>query len=432
MTACDKRRVIELNKKDIKNYPVVYLMSRDQRVNDNWALIFAKNLSEEIKQPLKVVFFLSSYLENLPLRQYDFMTIGLWEVEKELQKLNIPFYFLLKDSLFFEKEKIGAVVTDFNPLKEKAREQKRLLRNIKCKAFEVDAHNIVPCFLTSNKQEFAAYTIRPKIKKLLPDFLTSFPKIKKQEKIETVKVHWDEVKSPLGWIKSGERESKKALNHFINNRLKNYYQDRNNPTLNGQSNLSPYIRFGQISAQRIANSVSKSEANSVNKDAFLEELIVRKELSDNFCYYCKDYDNFNGFPSWAKDTLNKHRRDKREYLYSLKDFESANTHDNLWNAAQTEMVKRGKMNGYLRMYWAKKILEWSSSPESAMKIALKLNNKYELDGYDSRGYTGVAWSIGGVHDRAWGERPIFGKIRYMSYGGSKSKFKIKEYIEKVK
>jgi deoxyribodipyrimidine photo-lyase len=167
------------------------------------------------------------------------------------------------------------------------------------------------------------------------------------------------------------------------------------------------------------------------REDFLEELIIRRELSDNFCFYNPDYDEFKGFPDWAKKTLDEHRKDTREYVYSLKEFEAGQTHDELWNAAQMEMVKKGKMHGYMRMYWAKKILEWTASPEEALKTAISLNDKYELDGRDPNGYVGISWSIGGVHDRAWGERPIFGKIRYMSYNGCRSKFDVKKYIEDV-
>ena len=165
------------------------------------------------------------------------------------------------------------------------------------------------------------------------------------------------------------------------------------------------------------------------QDAFLEELIVRRELSDNFCFYNPDYDRFSGFPAWAQKTLNDHRRDPRPYLYRREEFEAARTHDPLWNAAQTEMVRRGKMHGYLRMYWAKKILEWTASPEEALETAIYLNDRYELDGRDPNGYAGIAWSIGGVHDRAWKERPVFGKIRYMSYQGCAGKFPVRDYLE---
>jgi deoxyribodipyrimidine photo-lyase len=178
--------------------------------------------------------------------------------------------------------------------------------------------------------------------------------------------------------------------------------------------------------------IMKSDIADHIRSTFLEELIIRRELSDNFCFYNPHYDSFEGFPDWAKRTLNEHRKDRRPYLYSLEQFETAQTHDDLWNAAQMEMVKKGKMHGYMRMYWAKKILEWTPSPETAMEYAVYLNDRYELDGRDPNGYAGVAWSIGGVHDRAWSQRNVFGKIRYMSYNGCKSKFNINAYVEKVK
>jgi deoxyribodipyrimidine photo-lyase len=192
------------------------------------------------------------------------------------------------------------------------------------------------------------------------------------------------------------------------------------------------MHFGHLAAQRVALKVLHHEAPLAAKEAFWEELLVRRELADNFCFYNPDYDNFQGFPAWAQKTLNDHRHDEREYLYTQKEFEKAQTHDELWNAAQLEMVATGKMHGYLRMYWGKKILEWSASPEEAQEIAIYLNDRYELDGRDPNGYTGIAWCLGGVHDRAWGERRVFGKIRYMSYRGCWGKFNIQAYIERIR
>jgi deoxyribodipyrimidine photo-lyase len=186
-----------------------------------------------------------------------------------------------------------------------------------------------------------------------------------------------------------------------------------------------------ISSQRIALNVLKSNVSDQAKQSFLEELIIRKELSDNFCYYNSDYDNFNGFPNWAKSTLNQHRKDKREYTFSLKELEEAKTKDELWNFAQQQLLKTGKMHGYLRMYWAKKILEWTKSPEEAFNIAVYLNDKYELDGRDPNGYAGISWSIGGTHDKPWFDREVYGQIRYMNYEGCKRKFDVKAYIERI-
>jgi deoxyribodipyrimidine photo-lyase len=235
----------------------------------------------------------------------------------------------------------------------------------------------------------------------------------------------------IEWIKPGEKEGKMTLKNFIKTRLSDYDKDRNDPNRDAQSDLSPYLHFGQISAQRVALEVLKDSKEDQNRDAFLEELIVRRELADNYCFYNPDYDKFQGFPDWAKKTLHEHRKDKREYNYPNEQFEEGKTQDALWNAAQIQMVKTGKMHGYMRMYWAKKILEWTESPEQAQKIAIDLNDKYELDGRDPNGYTGIAWSIGGVHDRAWFKRPIFGKIRFMSAKGASSKFDVKAYILKA-
>jgi deoxyribodipyrimidine photo-lyase len=158
---------------------------------------------------------------------------------------------------------------------------------------------------------------------------------------------------------------------------------------------------------------------------------VRRELSDNYCLYNPQYDSFEGVPAWAKKTLNKHRIDRRVFLYTISQFENAETHDELWNAAQEELFIKGKMHGYLRMYWAKKILEWTASPEEAIAISIYLNDKYSLDGRDPNGYSGIAWAIGGLHDRAWVERPVFGKVRYMNDTGCRRKFDVSAYIRKV-
>ncbi|MFW5721799.1 MAG: deoxyribodipyrimidine photolyase, partial [Desulfohalobiaceae bacterium] len=190
------------------------------------------------------------------------------------------------------------------------------------------------------------------------------------------------------------------------------------------------LHFGQIAAQRVAQEVLSFKTRTAYKEAFLEELIVRRELSDNFCFYNPAHDSVDGFPEWAGKTLDAHRKDPREHVYSLEEFEQARTHDPLWNAAQMEMVTRGKMHGYMRMYWAKKILEWTASPEEAMDVAITLNDRWELDGRDSNGYTGIAWSIGGVHDRAWPERPVFGKIRFMNDRGCRRKFDVDAYIRR--
>jgi deoxyribodipyrimidine photo-lyase len=428
--------------------PVVYWMSRDQRVNDNWALLYAQTLAIERKAPLLVVFCLTKEFLNATERHYLFMLKGLQDVDSLLAKKNIGFHLLRgtpENELprYIKKNRVAVLVSDFDPLKIKQKWKKAVLAKSNVALHEVDTHNIVPCWITSSKQEYGAYTIRPKIKHLLPYFLDTFPTVKQHpfsSKDRVKPIDWDKLlekhrhktsSHEPKWIQPGEKAAQKALRAFLKKKLKTYDTRRNNPTLDGQSNLSPYLHFGHLSAQRIALNVNESTHPHKIKEPFLEELIVRRELSDNFCFYNANYDSFDAFPEWAKKTLKAHIRDKRPYIYSLEQLELSQTHDPLWNAAQSEMVTRGKMHGYLRMYWGKKILEWTPSPEEALQYAVYLNDKYELDGRDPNGYTGIAWSIGGLHDRAWGERPIFGKIRYMSYNGCKTKFKINEYIKKI-
>lgn len=428
---------------------IVYWMSRDQRVSDNWALIRAYELAKEFNTSLSVVFCLRKEFEGATERLIDFMLFGLEGLEASLKAKNIQFYFLLghpekEIPLFIKKQKAGYLVTDFNPLRWKQDWNKSINQKIKVPFEEVDAHNIVPVWEASSKQEFGAYTLRPKIRKVLPEFLEEFPEIgvmNDELRIKGKLINdWGKIRSQIKtdasvkkvtWIKSGEKEGLKALDKFLQSGITDYNQFRNDPTKDAQSNLSPYIHFGQISAQRIALEIGKIQGHTASKEAFLEELIIRKELSDNFCFYNLNYDSPEGFPNWAKKSLSEHHRDPRDYIYTLSELEKAETHDELWNAAQIEMVKRGKMHGYIRMYWAKKILEWTHDPREAQKIAIYLNDKYFLDGRDPNGYTGIAWSIGGVHDRAWFDRPIFGKIRFMSYNGAKSKFKVEDYIEKM-
>lgn len=436
----DPRRIFPLNTKNIADGPIIYWMSRDQRVNDNWSILYAQQIAEEKKQELIVIFCLVPHFHEATIRQYGFMLNGLEEVEKELDKLQIPFHLIFGDpeneiARFSNKVNAGLVVTDFDPLKIKRKWQDGVARSVNCAMHEVDSHNIVPCRMASNKQEFGAYTIRPKIKKVLSEYLNSFPTLKKQKiaQYKKSKIDWQAARKSLkidmsvpevAWCISGEKAAKKVLKSFIESKIKKYDENRNDPNEDAQSNLSPYLHFGQISAQRVA-----IEAKN---DAFLEELIIRRELSDNFCFYNQNYDSSDGFPAWAKKTLSEHAEDPREFIYTKKIFEEAKTHDTLWNAAQIQLTKTGKMHGYMRMYWAKKILEWTKSPSEAMEIAIYLNDKYELDGRDPNGYAGIAWSIGGVHDRAWFDRLIFGKIRYMSYNGCKSKFDVNAYCEKYR
>ena len=428
--------------------PVVYWMSRDQRVQDNWALLHAQQLAIEWEQPLLVVFCLAANFLGATLRQYGFMLRGLAETFNALDRTNIS-SFLLRGTpqeilpAWLARQKAGLLVTDFDPLKIKREWKYSVLAAADIPCHEVDAHNIVPCWVASPKLEFAAYTLRPKLKKLLPGFLEEFPRIQRHPFTGPAVEQFPEVEALLeslqinrsikeiDWLQPGSVAAKRLLDLFIEKKLMHYGTRSNDPTQDMQSNLSPYLHFGQLSPQRVAIDILRQNEKSPATEVFLEELIVRRELADNFCFYNALYDEAGGFPPWAQKSLAMHMDDVREYCYSQEEFEQFRTHDEIWNAAQRQLFTTGKMHGYMRMYWAKKILEWSENPRRAMETAIYLNDKYELDGRDPNGYAGIAWSIGGVHDRAWGERKVFGKIRFMNDKGLKRKFDINKYVKKT-
>jgi deoxyribodipyrimidine photo-lyase len=427
--------------------PVVYWMSRDQRAHDNWALLFAQELALRHRTGLAVAFCLVPQFLGAGLRHYMFLLQGLKQLLPEFVSLNIPFRLLEGEPGkaipgFIEACGAGALVTDFDPLQIKRTWKTQVAEKCRIPFFEVDAHNIVPVWEASPKKEFAAHTLRPKINRLLPEYLVPFPSLHKHphpaginskslDPEEAMKTIRDRSVPEITWLQPGAKAGHEVLRTFIRNRLARYPDDRNNPGKEGQSNLSPYLHYGQLSPQRAALEVASSGAPAEAREAFLEELIVRRELADNFCHYEPAYDRFEGFHQWARKTLDAHRRDRREYIYSREDLDRGRTHDPLWNACQRDLVQQGKLHGYLRMYWAKKILEWTPSPEEALRDAVYLNDRYSLDGRDPNGYTGIAWSIGGVHDRAWAEREVFGKIRYMSYQGCRRKFDVGGYIARV-
>ncbi|XP_076029730.1 deoxyribodipyrimidine photo-lyase-like [Oratosquilla oratoria] len=446
----NKKRVRMLTKaEDIPDgcNGIVYWMCRDQRIQDNWALLFAQRLALKSKVSLHVVFCLIPKLLDSSYRHFDFLLKGLQEVEKECQELNIQFHLFpgyARDVLpdFIEKFNIGGVVTDFSPLRTQIqwiKDTKKALPK-KIPMCQVDAHNIVPCWVTSDKQEYSAKTIRKKIHNKLPDFLTKFPPVCRHtidSEMKAEEVDWETAEKslevdmdvePVKWATPGTRAGIQTLDQFCRKRLKYYADKRNDPNSPSLSNLSPWLHFGQISAQRCVLEVKTYKKHSQGVETFIEEAVVRRELSDNFCFYQENYDTLDGAYSWARTTLNDHKKDKRHFVYSTQEFEEARTHDDLWNSAQIQLLKEGKIHGFLRMYWCKKILEWTASPEDALKVSLYLNDKYSLDGTDPNGYVGCMWSICGIHDQGWAERDIFGKIRFMNYDGCKRKFNISAFV----
>lgn len=439
-------RIQKQNEFEYVSGPVLYWMDRDMRLEDNWALLRAQEIALENNTEFIICYNLDPQFLGGTIRQLDFKVTALRELHKDSHKLNIAFYTLVDfDSScildFIKEHKIGYVITDFSPLRIQRKWLSTVVKSLNIPIEVVDTHNVVPIWSASDKKEFAAYTIRPKIQKKLKEFLIDFPKLKKQNTRKTnfqkidfdlilEKTKTDKTVKLVKWCTAGEESANRALKHFIAH-SEDYSKNRNNPVVDVQSQLSPYLHYGMIAPQRVAYEVMNSDMNHESKRDFLEELIIRRELADNFCYYEPNYDTSEGFHEYFKEELKKNEKIKRDYLYTKKEFEEARTHDDLWNACQMQMVKTGKMHGYLRMYWAKMIYAWTKDVNEAMKIAIYLNDKYELDGRDPNGYTGIAWCIGGVHDRPWYvTNKVFGKLRYMSRSGMDKKFDTKAYIEK--
>lgn len=441
----DARRIRTIRDGVPGDGPVVYWMSRDQRSEDNWALLHAQSLALHGRRPLVVAFSLAPAFLGATLRQYAFMLRGLGELDRALAGHGIPLHLLrggpsASIPRFIQRVDASALVCDFDPLRVKRAWQAKVATHVRVPVVEVDAHNVVPCWAASQKQEWGAYTLRPKISRLLPGLLREVPPLEEHPHGRAAleaENDWDgalrrlrvdrtvpEVVTPV----PGEAAARKSLHEFVERKLDGYADAHNDPNLDGQSGLSPYLHFGHLSAQRVALEVRAHQGDTRSTEAFLEQLIVRRELADNMCLHNPHYDSFEGFPEWARCTLDGHRADRRPHLYSREELEDGRTEDAAWNAAQSEMVRTGRMHGYMRMYWAKKLLEWTSSPEEALAVAIALNDRYGLDGRDPNGYAGIAWSIGGVHDRAWGARPVFGKVRYMGSRGLRSKFDVDAYV----
>jgi len=425
---------------------VLYWMQASQRADYNHALEYAVREANAINRPVVAIFALTPRFPEANERHYAFMLEGLCETQQTLKARGIQLAVLLASpprAVPEAAQEACLLVTDRGYLRIQKQWRAKVARAAPCRMVQVESDVIVPVELASHKEEYAARTFRPRIARHLARYLVPFRRTSvKRDSLGLLLggVRLDDAGAVLKQLRlsraarqvptllGGPSRAKRLLKQFITAKLARYHEIHSDPGLDGLSHMSPYLHFGQISPLYLALRVRATPGPG--SEAYLEELIVRRELSMNFVHYNARYDDFACLPEWARRTLNSHRGDSRPQQYTQQQLEEAATDDPYWNAAQREMVVTGKMHGYMRMYWGKKLLEWSPDPEQAFRTALALNNKYELDGRDPNGFAGVAWCFG-KHDRPWQERPIFGTVRYMSAAGLERKFNMDAYLRRV-
>ncbi len=428
---------------------VLCWLQRAQRAHDNPSLDLAITIANRLRLPVVAYIALVPGYPRANLRHYRFMIDGWPELGAALRARGVGF--VVRRAPDCEVSRVATeagaavVIGDENPLREMERWRRLETERLRVPFWTVDADVVVPTRVLE-KEQYAARTIRPRIARHLAWFLAPSreeraavdprlaPRIPSLRPGATLLRGFDIDRriGPVSTFPGGRAEGLRRLARFLNGSLRGYAETRNHPEADATSHLSPYLHFGQLGPREVALAVRDADAPSVDRDAFLEQLIVRRELAVNFVRFNSRYDRLDGCEPWARETLDRHRSDPRTPRYSRRELEAADTHDELWNAAQRQMVATGWMHGYVRMYWAKKILEWSASPERAFAVAIELNDRYLLDGRDPNGYAGVAWAVGGKHDRPWPERDVFGTIRYMSAASTGRKFDSKRYIERMK
>lgn len=442
-------RIHPLNDKPVRKDGrfVLYWMQQSQRAEWNHALEYTIVRANELDLPAAVVFGLMDDYPEANERHYTFMLQGLEQTFQALEKRGVGTFLGLgqpADVALKAGKEAALIVCDMGYLRHQAEWRGRVADEAGCEVVEIESDVVVPVETVSDHAEYMARTIRPKLHKQFDEFLKPVQKTKprisandrellkgwgqKIPKIGDLQV--DRSVGVVEKFKGGTAEAKRRLKNFIRESLKVYDEHSNQPQTDDISMLSPYLHFGQISPLYIALEILKSDASKDAKDAFIEQLIVRRELAMNFVWFTPDYDRVSCLPDWAQKTLKDHAGDEREFIYTRRELEQSETHDPYWNAAMTEMRETGFMHNYMRMYWGKKVLEWSPSPEEAFESLLAINNKYFIDGRDPNSYAGVAW-VFGKHDQAWKERPVFGKTRYMNAAGLKRKCDIEAYVEKV-
>ncbi len=428
---------------------VVYWMQHAQRALDNPALEVAIACGNALELPVVAAFFVISNYPNANLRHYHFLQQGLHDVVEGMAERGVGFVIRRPgdgDTLetFLEEVDAAMLIGDENVCREPERWRATLAKKLRIPYWTVDADVVVPSAIFG-KAFVLLHHFRPKLQAQLAEFLVPVERVEVakrwNEKLATYPLTKDITEGfdkldrsvgPVDTLQGGTRAGLVRLREFVETQLADYDKRRNHPESRGTSQMSAYLHYGHLSPITIALTVRKAEkegkASKEICDKYLDELIGWRELSVLFCKYNPNYDNWECAEAWAKKSLMLHAGDKRPWAYSLQQLESAQTHDALWNASQTQMVRDGWMHNYMRMYWAKKILEWAPDAARAFEWAVLLNDKYELDGRDPNGYSGIAWAIVGKHDRPWFDRPVFGLVRYMSGESTGKKFDSKKYI----
>ncbi|KAJ8904901.1 hypothetical protein NDN08_001415 [Rhodosorus marinus] len=454
MSMVDETRISRLNDEDVRGNGkfVLYWMQESVRSRYNHALEYAVERANEVKVPLLAVYGVDESFPETNERHKAFLLEGLAEAQKNLGRRGIKLLIVNhppKETVSKLQKDAACVVVDRGYVRIVREWRQEVAEASTCAVFQVETDVVVPVEVTSNKEETAARTIRKKIEGRLDTYLKKVQEVPlEHDSPENVDLHGlqlldiSDIESALASLSldcsvwrvktflGGEDQASKQLQLFLDTRLK-HYGKRNEPSVDITSNMSPYLHYGNISPIEIALKVRPLRKKYPDEvKSFLEELIVRRELAFNLVFYNDAYDSFDVIPNYAKITLMEHADDKRPYLYTEEQLERAMTHDIYWNAAQAEMVLTGKMHTYMRMYWGKKILEWTSGPREAFDIALRLNNKYNIDGRDPNSFTGIAWCFG-KHDQGWAEREIFGKVRYMNSAGLERKFDMKGYVRRI-
>ena len=448
-------RVVQLNDGEVNKNAryVLYWMQMYKRSSYNHALTFAIRKANELKLPLVVYEGLKYYYPWASDRMHTFILEGVKEKRRELERLGIRYVFYLQKDERSPKQTVAkltkdaaCIVTDDYPCFIIPEHNSRVSQRAGIPVYAVDSNGVIP-MSKFEKEEYGAYTIRPKIRKLLPEYLKQF----QEESVEidgtNVEVACPDTEigsgkivklvgecdidhsvAPSAYYHGGTANGRARLKKFVEEILPEYETTRNKPDRDGSSRLSSYLHFGFLSALEIALAVENSGASPSTKDAYLEELIVRRELSFNFTFHNPHYDSLAALPAWAHKTMREHIDDERQFTYSLEQLENGETHDELWNASQREMVVTGEMHNYVRMLWGKNVIAWSPSYDIAFETLVHLNNKYSLDGRDPNSYAGILWCFG-KHDRPWMDRPVFGMMRYMTSASTGKKFNSKKYIE---